>query len=268
VKPFLGLVTGLVLLGSGTLRAEIHIEHVSAARTPYVPGQKESVGYPGDWVCFRYLVTGFQTNADGRVNAQTTLTLTDASGKEVVSVSKPWSQAAVLGMGAASHIIGFEVTDKLPPGEYSAKVVVQDSAGGCSASFSRPVTIRPVEWAISAIEFFRDPEGRFQASLNATLGEQLFYKVKIIGQEKDRVDCELRIEVLDSAGKDVLTKPCVFPCVADNAEVLRNLPFLRADGIMPTFTRPGKFTLRVTATDRIKNRTAVYSAPLKINLLP
>ncbi len=264
-----GLALGLVLLVAGSSRAELQISHVCASTGPYWPGKKELTYYPGDSISFRYLVTGLQTDPSSlAIDAVVTCKVTDSNGKLVGSESKPWNYHPVMGKGTAPHITAVEVSDRFKPGDYRVTVTVKDTLSGKQTSFNRMVTIKPEEWAIAVVAFFHDPEGHFPASLNASLGEQLYYKMKVIGYEKERIDCEMSIEMLDEEGKDVIVKPFTQVFVNNNARLIQSVPYLRADGALPTFTRPGDYTLKITVIDHVKERTASWEAPVHITPVP
>lgn len=263
-----GLALGLLLLLAGGVRAELHISHVTAASGPYWPSKKQLVYYPGDVVSFRYLVSGLQTDKSQSIDATVTCTVTDSNGKLVTSKSEPWTYHAVLGEGAGPHMSGFEVSERCKPGEYTVKVTIRDNLADRETSFERQVTIHPVEWAISAVAFFRDAEGHLPGCLDAHLGEQLYYKMKIIGYDKQRIDCEMQMELLDDKGHDVLSKPFTQVFINNNGELIKSVPYLRAEGALPTFTRPGKYTLKITVVDHVNEKTAVYQAPVKIAPVP
>lgn len=263
-----GVVLGLILLLACELRAEVCISHITAATGPYWPSKKELVYYPGDLVSFRYLVSGLQTDKNQAIDTTVTCAVFESNGKLIISQSQPWNYHAVLGDGAGPHMTGFEVNDRFKPGDYTVKVTVRDNLADREASFERHLTVRPEEWAISAVAFYRDSEGRQPGCLDAHLGEQLYYKMKIIGYDKQRIDCEMRMELLDAKGDDVLSKPFTQVFVNNNGELIRSVPYLRAEGALPTFTRPGKYTLKITVVDHVHEKIAVYQAPLKITPVP
>jgi hypothetical protein len=265
----IGLALGWALLIAGSVHAELEISQIAAATGPYWPSKKNSIYYPGDTICFRYLVTGLRTDASNyAIDAVVTATATDANGKLVYSESKPWNYHPVMGKGAAPHVTSLEVNDHFKSGDYHVAVIVKDNLSGKEAAFERAVTIKPEEWAISAVAFFRDAEGRVPACLDAHLGEQLYYKMKIIGYEKERIDCEMRLELLDEDGKDVIVKPFIQVFTNNNSKLIQSIPFLRADGALPTFTRPGEYTLKITVVDHVKEREATWEAPVQINPVP
>jgi len=259
-----GLALGLMLLLAGGLRAEVRISHICAASGPYWPGKKQLVYYSGDVVSFRYQVAGLQTDKSHAIDATVTCTVTNSNGKLVNSQSQPWNYHAVMGDGAGPHMTGFEVNERYKPGDYTVKVTVKDNLGESESSFERRVSIRPEEWAIAAVAFFRDPEGRHPGCLDAPLGEQLYYKMKIIGYDKQRIDCEMHMELLDDTGKDIISKPFTQVFINNNSQLIKSVPYLRAEGALPTFTRPGDFTLKITVVDHVNEKTATYEAPVKI----
>jgi len=88
--------------------------------------------------------------------------------------------------------------------------------------------------------------------------------MKIIGYDKQRIDCEMRMELLDDNGKDIISKPFTQVFINNNSQLIKSVPYLRAEGALPTFTRPGDFTLKITVVDHVNEKTATYEAPVKI----
>ena len=264
----LGLTFALILGFAGGLRAEVKIEHIQAANGPYWPSISNAVYHPGDIVSFRYLVTGMKLDSKKMIDGSVSYTVTDSKGKKVEGKSQPWTYAPALGKGTAPHMTAFDVTDTYQPGEYKVHVEVKDHISEEKVSFDRMVTIRPSEWAISAVAFFHDPEGRHPACLDAHVGEQIYYKMKIVGYDKTRIDAELEMEMLDKDGKDIGIKPFTQVFINNNTKLIESVPFLMAEGALPSFSRPGEFKLKITMIDHVNEKTAVYEAPVRVSYVP
>jgi hypothetical protein len=263
-----GLALALFVVAVGGLHAEIHIDHIQAAMGPYWPTKKDLVYYPGDVILFRYLVSGMKVDSKMALDATVTWSLRDSEGKMVETKSQPWTSLPALGQGTAPQLTVLEVKESYTPGQYELTVEVKDNLSSQKASFQRQLTIKPVEWAIAAVAFFRDAECRHDACLDAHVGEQVFYQMKLIGYDKTRLDGEIHVEMLDKDGKAMVAKPYTHVFVNNKGKLIQSLPFLVTQGALPQFTRPGDFTLRITAIDHVKEQTTTYEAPVHVSFVP
>lgn len=264
----LSLAMGLVLSMVGGLRAELKIEHIQAAIGPYWPSKTDNIYHPGDVISYRYLVSGLGVNEKKSIDATVSWTMKTADGKKIDGKTQTWNYLPALGQGTAPHMTAIEVTNKYTPGEYTLHVDVKDHISEKKASFERTLVIKPEEWAISAVAFFHDPEGRFPACLDGHVGDQVYYKMKIIGYDKTRIDAELEMQILDQNGKEIGVKPFTQVFVNNNSRLIQSVPFLSAEGTLPTFTRPGDFKLRIIMTDHVNEKSAVYEAPVHVSCVP
>lgn len=132
-------------------------------------------------------------------------------------------------------------------------------------SFTRTLTCRKPEFAIVAPRFYQDKENRVPAPIGGRAGQALYFRIKCIGfqRDKDKIDNEMRIEILDAEGKDTIPKPIVAAFATDDAEKVKQVTSLTFNGDFAP-NRAGDFTLRITITDRLAKRTAKFEAPLKV----
>ncbi len=102
------------------------------------------------------------------------------------------------------------------------------------------------------------------APCGGIVGQQLHFRVHVFGCDKSsgKFACEFSHQVFDVAGKPLLEKPVVNVVRCDESVLVKDA--------CPTFwgnvvlSRPGDFTLRLTAHDLIGGGTATFAAPLHI----
>ena len=77
------------------------------------------------------------------------------------------------------------------------------------------------------------------------------------------MDARMAVQVLDAGGEEVMPRPVRSELRNDDPVVVKEAATLTFTGQM-TLTRPGKFTLRITVTDRVGDRRARFEAPLTV----
>src|SRR5262249_41190471 len=134
-----------------------------------------------------------------------------------------------------------------------------------SASFERQVTGRKMKLQIVGLEFFHDGDGKLPASTNATLGEPLHFRLRVIGfdRSKEKVHVEMALQTLDSEGKETLPKPLTFDFLPEDPKAVRRTSFVFFNGRIG-LNRIGKFTLRITINDKISQQSTQLEVPMTV----
>jgi hypothetical protein len=255
----------LSVLTAAPARAEMKIVNIQAASGPFWPALEHLVYFQGEDVAFRYQIQGMSVDGQSYTDIEIALSLKDATGKTVGEETRTLKYLAALG-GDTIPALSRISLKRLGPGAYDIRVAIKDRRSSETASFERKVTVRPLEWAIATAAFFHDPGWRYPATLNGSVGEQLYFAAKLIGYDAAGVDIEIKVEVLDGTDKNILAGPSVSQLKITNPEQLKGSDFLTVSNALPTFTRVGDFTLRITAIDKIKQQSAHYEAPLHIGV--
>lgn len=262
VAAFLALLWCVV-----PVHAKLEIQNVQAMYGPLGPVRKSLAVYPFDVIYFRFVLTGVMVDADGKVDTTFTYELVDASGKVLFDDNKSFKGILDLGGGTFPGTSSFMLSKDAKPGEYLWRVTVKDNLAMESTSFSRKITCKPVEFAIVAPHFFLDKEGKLAAPAGGLAGQQIFLRCRAIGIDfsQGKVDAEMRVQVLDADGKEMMPQSISFPVRNDNAEEVKKGQFLDFFGLI-VLNRAGNFTLRIVVVDRIAEQTAELELPLRVSV--
>jgi hypothetical protein len=102
------------------------------------------------------------------------------------------------------------------------------------------------------------------APAGGIVGQQLHCFLWIIGFDRSgKVATDITWEVFDKDKKPLQSKPVLFSVEDDDEKRYKESPTIPFS-VWAGLTKPGEFTLRITATDRNSKKTATLEAPLKV----
>jgi hypothetical protein len=245
--------------------AKIQIENIQACYGPFGPERKSMELFPFDNLFVRFTVTGLKTDSTGKVDAAVKFKLADPKGN--VLGENTFSSSGILNLGGNSFLafVNLPMPDQVPVGKNTLTITVTDYLAKESASFERQVTGRKMKLQIVGLEFFHDSDGKLPASTNATLGEPLHFRLRVIGLDRsqEKIHVEMALQTLDSEGKENLPKPLIFPVREEDAKAVQRTSFVFfKSSIGPN--RVGKFTLRITINDKITNQSTQLEVPVTV----
>ncbi len=256
----------LLMVGSITpIFAKLQIKDVQAAHGQLGPERKDLDYIRGDELYVRFMVVGFTSDADGRLVGELSFEVTDAKKKVVVKQAVPLQQTLALGGGTFPAHVSVTIGDELPIGEYTLKVTVTDNLAKTSDSFEKKLTCKEKKFALVAMRFSQDPQGKVPAAVGGVASQTLYFKARGVGFDKStgELDLEMTIEVFDSKGKPVMPKPIRSVVHNEDANVVKTVTVITLRGEL-TLNRPGEFVLKVGLTDKIAKKTVTFEAPLKV----
>jgi hypothetical protein len=242
----IGFVALVAALAAGPAIAKPKIENIQASHGQLGPERKSLEYLRGDEVYIRFTVSGFTTDADGRMNGEMTLNVTDSAGKEVLKQAFPLQQLLALGGGTFPGFTRVILGHEMPVGEYTIRVTMTDNLAKESDSFERKFTCKAEEFSLVAVRFWQDADGKIPATVGGTASQTLFIRARGVGFDKSKgeIDVEMELEVMDAKGKAVMPKPIKTvvhnedPAVVPTATVIN----LRAELAL---NRPGDFVLKI-----------------------
>ncbi len=191
--------------------------------------------------------------------------VTDAAGKSIFR-QPPQNQEVVNVLGGhevpayAQVAIGINQ----PAGEYKLKVTITDRANNKSQSATQTFEVLPAAFGLVRMAVSNDPDGRIPVG-SPFAGQTIFLHGAVVGFQREGADSQPKVvvemRVLDEAGKPTLAKP--FSGTIDKGVPAKDvvLPFQ----FLASLNRAGKFTLELTATDKIANKTTTHSFPFVVN---
>ena len=245
--------------------AKIQIENIQACYGPYGPERKSLDLYPFDIFFMRFTVTGLKTDAAGKVDAAVKMKWADAKGNPLDEKSFPASGILHLGGNSFLAFINEPMPEQVPVGKNTVTVTVTDNLSKESASFERQFTGHKSKLQIVGLEFFHDAEGKLPSSTNCSPGEPLHFRLRVIGfdRSKEKIHIQMAVQTLDSEGKENLPKPLISDFREEDARAVQRTGFIfLANGI--GLNRVGKFTLRITITDRITGQSTKIEVPVNV----
>jgi hypothetical protein len=259
------LTAAVLLLTATTAQAKLEIHNIKAVHGLYGPERKNLESLPGDQVLFRFKVEGIKLDANGKIDTSVTVHLADADGKELLDNKSPIQGVLALGGHSFLGTAVVNFGDTVPPGDYTLTVTVKDNLSEQTASFTRKLTCRPIEYAIVMPRLYYDAAGKAPAPAGGLVGQTLFFQSKLIGFDtsQGKIDNEMKLEVLDAKGKPAMPKPITVNVTSDDAEKVKRATSLALNSNL-ALNRAGDFTLRVTVTDKIAKRTTKFEVPLKV----
>lgn len=219
---------------------------------------------PGDLLHVRFEIDGITIAKDGKV----TYTMQqEVVGKSVKFEFKPDAvnrvDQAPLGGGKLPGFVFVTVGLDMPPGEYALKLTVTDNANKATKSFEQPFTILKPDFGIVAVFATVDHAGRLPAPTVGVVGGSIFLHYSVVGFEKDKTkkQPDLKFEMVPvENGKPTSDTPAVWE-VKDGVDEKDFTYSMRYP--MP-FTRPGKFAVRLTATDNVTKKKTTLDVPVMV----
>lgn len=261
------LTVTVVVLAAAPAWAELRIENIQACYGRLGPERKSLTCYPLEEVEFRYVIKGVRVDAAGKIDGELTMQITDPNGKELLNRKSPLAAILALGGDSLPGHASLVLPPELPAGKYTMSVSFRDNLAGESAQFQREIVLKPTEFAIASPRFYYDADGKVPAPAAGLVSETLHVKLRVIGFDRSqgKIDTDMEMEVLDSAGKSVMPNPIRAQLQNDKPDVVQKAPYLTFSGEL-SLNRAGDFTLRVKVNDRVGKKSAQFETPLRVTL--
>jgi hypothetical protein len=263
---FMRFLAVLALTLSGSVaQAKLELRDVQASHGQFGPVRKSNEYVAGDQVYFRYSAAGVRTDDAGRVRGELRMKLTDAKGKVLLNTENALEQTLALGGDTLTGYAALNVARDFAPGEYELTVEFADLLSKEVASFRQKFTVKAPEFALLRVRFSYDKAGAAAAPVGGTVGQTLFVRMNAVefDRSKGEIDVEMRIEILDAAGKPTTPKPIRATVHNEKPAEVKEIDTLNLSGVL-TLNRPGEFLLRITVTDTITKKKVTFDAPLKV----
>jgi hypothetical protein len=263
------MFTSFLLLAGLTVSAdpppELAVDNVRLTTGILGPRRTIAKFLPGDNLFVSFNIAGITCGDDGKVKYSVTSEVTDSSGKSIFR-QPPQNQEVinVLGGHEVPAYAQVSVGINQPAGEYKLKVTITDLVNNKSQSATQTFEVLPPAFGLVRMAVSNDPDGRIPVG-SLFAGQTIFLHGAVVGFQREgaasqpKVVVEMR--VLDEAGKPTLAKP--FSGTIDKDVPAKDvaLPF----SFMASLNRAGKFTLELTATDKISGKTTTQSFPFVVN---
>jgi hypothetical protein len=255
-----------MMAAAGTTPAaeELTLSNVRFTRGVLGPARDGSRVLPGDslFVCFD--VEGVTLAPDGKVRYGTGVEVTDPGGR-VVFKQDPRELQAICSLGGnrLPAFVRLHVGADQPPGSYTVQATVTDETGGRKGTLKRTFEVLPPGFGIVQLSTTADPDGLLPVPA-AGAGQGIWLHFGVIGFGRNEAgrqpDIAIALRVLDQDGKPTLAQP-------PGGAVSKDVP--EKDVVVPVqqallLNRPGKFTVELTATDRVSGKKDTVTFPLTV----
>ena len=231
---------------------------------------------PGDALFLAFDINGVAPNPDGKATYTMEMVVKDAAGKAVFGDKPtPKTDDVPLGGSVLPGIAFMFVGPDRPPGQYTLNLTVTDDKKQ-TGSFAHPFSVAPKGLGVVSVGTSLDDRGQVHVPNGGFVGQTLichFYVVGFARQPKPapkpvpgqpappaegpQPNVEAVMTITEN-GKPVLAKPAV---TSIDGGLKEDEPVFNLRYPVP-LTRPGKFVVTMTVTDKISNKTASFSLPL------
>jgi hypothetical protein len=230
------------------------------------PARKDSKLLPGDVLFIAFDVDGLTIDPDGKTLYTIGMEVADAGGKLLFKQDPRELRDTVPLRGGKMPARAF-ITVGLdqPPGAYTCKLTVTDPKAKATNSFAVKFEVLKGDFGLVTINPTRDVRGQIVAPASGVVGETLWVQFGVVGFARDgktkQPNVEFTLEFFDEKGQPTLGQPIRH--VQDAGINEKDAVF---DQNAPVFmNRPGRFTMRVTAVDKVANKRAAFDLPIRID---
>lgn len=234
------------------------------------PPRSSAKFLPGDVVFIGYDITGLPIGPDGVVKYRMGMEVADASGKSIFKQEPRELEDFVPLRGNIIPARAF-ITIGLDqdPGTYTCKITVADpKTKGREDSLAVKFEVGKRDFGIVLVYPTHDETGRINAPTTGVVGQTIFVQFSVASFQRDpktkQPNVAFEFQIVDEKGTPILDKPRTqtqdekSPLLVDEKEGAFAMRF-------PLFmSRPGKFTVKITATDRVSNKKSVYDLPVTV----
>jgi hypothetical protein len=257
------LFAGLTAVAADPAKLEV----VNPRLTYGVPGPLRTDRFirPGDRLMISFDIEGLKVGPDGKIKYAVGTEIADSAGK-VIFKNPPRDLETINSLGG-SRVPAFAQVDvglDQAPGEYKLTLTIKDPSDGRTLTMSRDFTVQPKSFAIVRLTTSTDHEAQFPAAVYSP-GQSMFVTFGLVGFARDKTEkmqphlvSELRI--LDENGKATTEKPFVGELKENVSTAALGVPVQ----FLVSINRPGKFTVELTAHDRIAGTKSTLTFPLVV----
>jgi hypothetical protein len=254
----------LSLTQSPAQGGELELRNIRATYGMLGPTRPDGKILPGDIFHLAFDIENIQVSNTGEAQYGMAMEVTDANNK-VQFKQDPVQLTALNTFGGRSlpAIAHVKIGRDQPPGKYTLKVTVTDRASKKSNSFSRPFEVAAPSFGIVQLSFWADAAQQISAPALAVPGQALWVHAYALdfkrGGTGSQPNLAIEMQVVDDKNQPTLPKPFTEEFTKLPAEaVVLPIDFQ----LVPN--RPGKFTIKLRATDRVANKTMELSFPFTV----
>jgi len=220
---------------------------------------------PGDVLFIGYDITGLPIDADGTAKYTMAMEVKDAAGKAIFK-QDPRDLADFVPLRGNVIPARAFITVGLDQdaGNYTCNITVTDPKTKAKDTLTAKFEVLKRDFGVVAVYTSHDEKGAFSAPTTGVAGQTVFIQFSVASFQRDpktkQPNVEFEFQVTDEKGNPTLGKPRTH--IQDSGVDEKEGAFAMR---FPVFmSRPGKFTVKITATDKVANKKATYELPLTI----
>ncbi len=253
------------LAGSPAQGGELKLTNVRMTVGELGPPRTSSKLLPGDILFIGYDITGLTIEPDGVAKYKMAMEVKDTNGKSIFKQDARELNDFVPLRGNTIPARAF-VTIGLDqdPGNYVCTVTVTDPKTKATDTLTTKFEVTKREYGIVAVYTTHDLKGEISAPTTGVVGQTIFIHFSVASFQRDpktkQPNVHFEFQILDDKGTPLLGKPGTHDqdSGVDEKEGAFQMRF-------PLFmSRPGKFTAKITAIDKVANKTATYELPVTV----
>jgi hypothetical protein len=249
----------------GARAADLNLVNVRTTYDIFGATRSDTKLLPGDKIVLSFDIDGVQPNSAGKVLYSIGMEVTDSKGT-VRFKQAPRDKETTLSLGGSRlpAFASLQIGTDQPAGEYTVKLTVMDRTSKASKTLTRTYQVLPKAFGLVRLTTTQDSGGQHPLPCPVE-GQPLWVNFVVVGfgraESGGQPNLTVTLNVLDETGKPTMAKPFT-------GEVSQNVP-AQAQALPLQFlldlNRPGKFTVALTATDRVSQKTANLSFPLVVS---
>jgi len=223
---------------------------------------------PGDVFFVSFDIDNVKVDETGKVLYSMQMEVTEDKTSKVWFKQAPQDMEAINALGgttvpAFAHVnIGLDQ----PAGAYTMTVTVKDRVAKAEQKLSRKFEVKPMKFGLVRLQLSylqTDTPERYPAPPLGVPGQMVYVNFVAVGfmrNAKKIPELEVQMVVKDEKGKPTLAKPPGGKAGAEITENFRAAPM--QFGLV--MNRSGKFTVELTATDKLSGQSSTLTFPLTV----
>jgi hypothetical protein len=243
---------------------ELNLTNIRSTYGFLGPTRADNKLLPGDAFFVAFDIENVKVDENGEVEYSMAMEVLDSKGKAQFK-QDPSNLKALNSLGgsrlpAFAHVdTGFDQ----PPGEYTLKLTVTDRAAKTSKTFERKFEVAPMAFGLIQFRLSSDPQGQMPVPPIAVAGQSIWLNFVAVGFARgnnNQPNLAVEMRVLDDKDQPTLAKPFTGDVTKNVEKDVLGIPMQ----FLLTLNRPGKFTVKLKATDQVSKKTAELSFPITV----
>jgi hypothetical protein len=231
------------------------------------PTRKESGFLPGDVVFLAFDIQNMALDASGRASFSIGMEVLDGTGQSRFK-QLPHNQTAqnYLGGNILPSVAQVQIPLDSKPGEYTLRLTVTDRTANQSQTLERKATVLPADFGLIHLHVSADREGKVPVAPVGTVGQSLYIDFAVVGFQRGpgkQPSVDVALRVLDDKGQPTTANPLTGRADKDIPPDIQIIPL--QFGL--TLNRLGRFTMELSATDRLSGKSSRVTFPLLVTSL-